>query len=282
MSAQKSNEHTGDPNVATFLTWFLPGAGHLYLGRPQAAALAFVVVQGLFAAGIYLSGGMTFEFLDPELRGPFATVLTPEAANLGGLLYQMKVYGFGPGTPRPWPDTVLLGAWLTALSGLANVLVMVSANVSARRARGESGRGPSPALHVGLAWAVPGLGHLAQGRHLRGLIVFVLLVGLLVWGTWLSDGANLSRERHFYYWSGQFLAGLPALALELGTGRPPVTSDIELGDVGLLFGCLAGLLNVLALLDVHGWSEAAHLGQPLPGSEPATGEEEESVEGATG
>lgn len=250
----------GDPNVAILLTWFLPGAGHLYVGRATTAILAFLVIEGLYAAGWLLSDGRVFEFLDPELRGPLATLLTPEVGNLGAMIAQMRSVGFGTGPPTPLPDGVHLGSWLTGFSGMLNVVVMAHAHLEARgwskaNSLEHRGSGPNPALLVGAAWLVPGLGHFLQGRRLRGAIVFVLLVGFFAWGTWLSEGANLSRERHFYYWSGQLLLGAPAFLTEILSGRPPVTGEQPHGDVGLLFACLAGLLNVLALLDVFGVAE---------------------------
>lgn len=259
--------------MATVLTWLLPGAGHLYLGRVPIAVAAFVLVQGLYALGLFLSDGMTFEFLDPELRGPFATALTPEAGNLGGLIYQLRVYGFGPESPRVQPDTIMLGTWLTALSGMLNVLLMVHANCTARGTQATRATGL-----VAAAWLVPGGGHWLQGRRLRALIVFVLLGGLLAAGTLLAEGSNLSRERHFYYWSGQFLAGAPAAILEFVSGRPRITGEIPNADVGLLYGCLAGLLNVLAMLDVFGFAE----GVPGAEDEPAQAPASVQPEGAEG
>ena len=98
---------------------------------------------------------------------------------------------------------------------------------------------------------MPGLGHVLQGRRVRGVLVFVALVGLLGLGTWLAHGSNLDRERHFYYWSGQFLAGAPVMILEALHGHTQVTGEIDYADAGLVFGCLAGLLNILCLLDVQ-------------------------------
>lgn len=269
MSDRRPGEQRGVPVVAVLLTWFLPGAGHLYLGRTVLALGAFLVVEGLFLGGLLLSHGRTFEFLDPELRGPFATLLTPEAGNLGGILWQLNHYGFGGREPSPWPPTMMLGTLLTALSGFANVCLMAHAHLEARLPRsGPAGSGPSPAFLVGLTWVAPGLGHLAQGRRARAAIVFLLLVGFFAWGTWLCGGANLSRERHFYYWSGQFLAGLPVLVTEWVSGRPPVTGEQPHGDVGLLFGCMAGLLNILAMLDVYGVGERRLLGDSDASEEP--------------
>jgi len=246
---------SGDPTVATLLTWFLPGAGHLYLGRTGFALLAFVVVEGLFLLGIKLSDGMGFEFLQEELRGALAPALAPEAGNLGGLLYQIRAFGFGPGFPRPFPEFVALGSALTALSGVLNVCLMCHAHFEARLPRKVGAGRRSPALAVLLTWLVPGLGHWFQGRRLRGVMVFTLLVGMIVLGTLLAETSNLSRERHYYYWGGQFMAGLPAIIAELLWGSRPVTSHIAYAEAGLVFGTVAGLLNIMAMLDVYGWAE---------------------------
>ena len=264
MAAPSSPDRRGDPTVAVLLTWFLPGAGHLYLGRLGAGLAAFLLVEGLYALGWWLSEGRIFEFLDPELQGPLATILTPEAGNLAAMVAQLKYVGFGAAPPSPYAAHVLLGGWLTAASGLVNICLMVQVHLSARTPADAPRAGFSPALAVGATWLVPGLGHLLQGRRLRAAIVFLLLVGLFAWGTMLAEGSNLSRERHFYYWSGQFLLGGPAVAAEFLSGRPPVTGELPRADVGLLFGCLAGLLNILAMLDVHRVAAARWLGEPEP------------------
>jgi hypothetical protein len=261
---------SGDPNVAAFLTWFIPGAGHVYLGRLTGGLLGFAAVQGLYILGLMLSGGMGFEYLQPELRGPLAPVLGPEAGNLGGFLWQMRQYGYGPGFPRPWPEWISLGTSLTAISGIANVCLMVRAHTLARLPRGASSPLRSaPAFQTLLAWLVPGLGHLAQGRRLRAALVFGALVGLLVLGTLLAEGSNLDRERHYYYWGGQLLAGMPALLLEWIHGHGRVAGEIPLAEAGLVFGCLAGLLNVLAMIDVYGGAEREHFGSPDAHEAPA-------------
>lgn len=261
--SQSSSATAGEPSVAVLLTWFLPGAGHLYLGRPAFALVAFAVVDGLYFLGLRLSDWMGFEFLAKELQGPFAAALSPEAGNLGAFLMQMKVHGFGFGQPQPWPEFMRLGVVLTALAGVLNACLMVQAQLDARRARSAAAKPidwkRSPALSCFLAWLVPGLGHVHQGRRARGAMVFLLLVGMLVLGTVLAEGSNLSRERHFYYWGGQFMAGLPALLLELAHGTRPVTSFIPYAEAGLVMASIAGLLNILAMLDVYAHGEEAYL-----------------------
>jgi hypothetical protein len=253
MSWSPSNvqEPRGDPTFASWLGWLVPGAGHLYVGSPIVAVVAFLSVFGLMLLGINLSEGMAFQFLDADLRSPFAGALTPEVGNVAGLVYYMKVHGFGGLVPRRWPEHIHLGSWLMASSGMLNVVFAVHASALARMPRGSVARGLAPAAHLLAGWLVPGLGHVLQGRRARGVIVFATLVGLLLVGTWLAQGSNLDRERHFYYWSGQFLAGAPVMILEALHGHALVTGDIEYADAGLVFGCLAGLLNILCLLDLQ-------------------------------
>jgi hypothetical protein len=47
------------------------------------------------------------------------------------------------------------------------------------------------------------------------------------------------------------MAGAPVMLLEALHGHARVTHDIAYADAGLVFGCLAGLLNILCLLDVQ-------------------------------
>lgn len=273
-------ERPPDANWAALLTWLVPGAGHLYLGRLVPAVVAFVLIEGLYYLGLQLSNGMTFEFLDPELRWNLAPVLSPEVGNLGGFAYQLRSYGFGPGIPRAWPDWIRVGGYLSALSGILNVCLMVQAHVEARASRALLAKSTAPGLLIGLAWLVPGLGHWIQGRRRRAVIVFACLVGLFVLGTVLAEASNLSRERHFYYWSGQFLVGTPVAVAEALFGNLRVAHDIPFVDAGLVFGCVAGLLNILAMIDVFGYAEARIFGWPKKASSASRPEGGEQRQGA--
>lgn len=276
--SSRPSETSGEPTVAALLSWIVPGAGHLYLGRQVPAIVGFVVVAGLYFLGLSLSGGMGFEFLHEELRGALAPALSPELGFLGGLVFQMKSYGFGPGYPRAFPDFVYLGTALTAAAGVLNLCLTAQAHHDARRARGTGYSLQSPGVVAALAWFVPGLGHLVQGRRLRAALVFLAIVGLVVLGSQLADGANLSRERHFYYWGGQFLAGLPALLLEFTSGHPRITGDIPYAEGGLVIAAIGGLLNILAMLDVYAVAEV-RAGVVAPRSKSAAPEvEKKSVE----
>ena len=259
MSVQRASTPGPSPDFAAILTWFVPGAGHVYLGKALFGLAAFAAVQALYLIGIRLSEGRLFEFLEPDLQSSVAGGLSPEVGNLGALVWHMKAYGFGPGMPRPWPAHIHLGSWLTAASGMLNACLMLHVHILARRRGGAGDASLRPAVQVLASWLVPGLGHALQRRFARAAVVFVLLVGLFALGTALAEGSNLDRERHFYYWGGQFLLGVPAMIAEGLHGHARVTRDIPYVDAGLVMACLAGLLNVLALLDVFGQAEARAL-----------------------
>jgi hypothetical protein len=259
----------GDPNLALALTWLIPGAGHVYLGRPLFGLIAFLLIDALYLIGIRLSDGMAFEFLQPDLRSPIAPILTPEVANLSAVIWHMRTYGFGEHFPRPWPAHIDLGTWLTAASGLANACLACQAAFLAKLPRGARAPRIAPGLLVLAGAILPGLGHWLQGRRLRGAIVFVFVAGFVALGTLLAEGANLDRERHFYYWSGQFLAGLPAWLLEIAHGHALVRGELRYHDAGIAFGTVGGLLNLLSWLDVYGAAERRALEPEEP--QPAGG-----------
>ena len=275
MAAHQRETTGGVPAVAVLLTWFVPGAGHLYLGLPVVAAVAFVVVEGLYLLGLTLSQGMFLEYLPEELRSAFAGALSPEFGNLGGLLYHMREYGYGPGFMRAWPPHMDLGTTLTSFSGILNCILMSHAHLAARAPQAGrvfvAGSSPTRTLAAPFAalatWAVPGLGQFLQGRRLRGAAMFAALASLFVVGTLLAQGSNLDRERHFYYWGGQFLIGLPSIVAEFIHGHPRVQSEIPYAEAGVVLGCVAGMLNILCMLDAYGFSEDLQLGRnPRPES----------------
>jgi hypothetical protein len=147
-----------------------------------------------------------------------------------------------------------------------------------------------------LAWLVPGLGHLYQGRTAKGVLYAVCILGLYITGLVLSEGKIVywtwinplhDAENFRLSYLMQFCVGLPSLpALVQATLK---TFDIQpilwgfmsepssvvinglharlgkLTEVSLEYTRIAGLLNVLAIYDAaQGPANADDADEPAP------------------
>ncbi len=94
-----------------------------------------------------------------------------------------------------------------------------------------------PALAAFLAWLVPGLGHLYQGRTAKGLLFLVCIMGIFLYGLYLGSGPEVGCGRVVYfswkpqdkrlYYFCQIGVGLPAMpalvqAVRVRNGQPPL------------------------------------------------------------
>lgn len=112
-----------------------------------------------------------------------------------------------------------------------------------------------PAL--GLAWLIPGAGHFMLGRPVRAMLVFasvilMFLLGLMMRGPLFEPQGGDMLTMLIYY--GGYLAhiatGIPyILTKALGYSQPDVAGHVH--DYGAKFLVGAGLLNVLAMVDVY-------------------------------
>lgn len=140
----------------------------------------------------------------------------------------------------------------------------------------------NPAIAALLAWLVPGLGHFYQGRTGKGILYSVCILGLYLMGMVMGQGQIVYwrwvnplnyPEKFCLYYLGQFFVGLPALpALIQGTlhhyGLEPILGgfmaepkqealnalQVHLGklvEIGSIYTCIAGLLNILAIYDAY-------------------------------
>jgi hypothetical protein len=116
----------------------------------------------------------------------------------------------------------------------------------------------SPLLVTGLAWLIPGSGHLLLGRRGRGAIVFMTVLAAFVIGVLLrgpmfhpsGTGDLLSRLIQVGGFVGDLAAGLPYfLSAWLGYGPPDVAGHAP--DYGSKFLVAAGLLNILGMVDAY-------------------------------
>ncbi|MBN1910987.1 MAG: hypothetical protein JW818_14675 [Pirellulales bacterium] len=145
-----------------------------------------------------------------------------------------------------------------------------------------------PVLAAFLAWLLPGLGHLYQGRTAKAILFFVCIMGTYVYGLYLSSGPDVGPARAVYfqwktedrrlYYLCQIGIGAPALPAlvqwaRADNGRAPygrfmappdpdnsgIPGAVTLSDLHLRLGryfelatvytAIAGLLNFLVIFD---------------------------------
>lgn len=71
---------------AFFAAWFVPGAGHLILGRPVKALALFLILSTLYVTGLWLSGWKYVSFDDNPFYyvGQFGSGVTTLLAQFFG------------------------------------------------------------------------------------------------------------------------------------------------------------------------------------------------------
>lgn len=105
--------------VVGLLGWFVPGAGHIMLGKKRHAAVIFVTIALTFGVGLYIG---SIGVINPIGAKPWyvAQVMnTPAVAALG----QMTRTGDYPVYGRPGE----IGQIYTSIAGLLNLLCIVNA-----------------------------------------------------------------------------------------------------------------------------------------------------------
>lgn len=131
-----------------------------------------------------------------------------------------------------------------------------------QRSTSPTGWQLGPAL---AAWVLPGLGHVLVGQRKRGLILGATIMTLWLAGLLVGGVSVLDREQHPIWFLGQQLAS-PSVMVNLALQHqvkpryphPPMPHEPHAyepsigraNEQGVLFTALAGLLNLLAILDV--------------------------------
>jgi hypothetical protein len=107
-----------------------------------------------------------------------------------------------------------------------------------------------PWLAALLAWMIPGLGHLYQGRTGKGLLFFICVLGTFVFGMWIGDGkvvyASTANEEP-WRWPDSFDRDT-IQPNELARWTIEQHPRYELGTV---YTVIAGLLNILVICDAY-------------------------------
>jgi hypothetical protein len=126
----------------------------------------------------------------------------------------------------------------------------------------------NPAL-IGLAaWALPGLGHWLLGQRSRAIVLFVTIM-LTYWTGVAIGGVRYTVElpTNVLWFAGELGAGPQVVALYLATMHqelPPVPWPDS--DIAIIYAGIAGLLNMLVILDAIGRASGIVPVPELPGT----------------
>lgn len=101
-----------------------------------------------------------------------------------------------------------------------------------------------------LGWLIPGAGHVLYGRRAKAAYFAFLLSLTFFVGLWLGDGACVNGTKFGIYLIAQIWIGAPTLLTLQATRFDRITHDIPFLDAGLLFTAIAGLLNLVVLVDL--------------------------------
>lgn len=97
-----------------------------------------------------------------------------------------------------------------------------------------------PVLAAFLAWLVPGLGHLYQGRTGKAILFFVCIFGTFAYGCYLGGNSEIGWARVVYFQWDEEDKRLPFLC-QMGMGLPTLPAVVQAYRAshgrGPLWGC---------------------------------------------
>lgn len=117
-------ERTQTPSTIYLIcaaAWFIPGAGHLWLGRRQKGVVFLVALAAMFACGLWLDGRL-FPF---DFSQPFVALSALADIGLGFPYVLTKLAGGGTG--QPTAVTYEYGNTFIIVAGIMNMLVVLDA-----------------------------------------------------------------------------------------------------------------------------------------------------------
>jgi hypothetical protein len=101
-----------------------------------------------------------------------------------------------------------------------------------------------------ISWLVPGSGYWLLGQRNRGVIIFITILGTFLLGMLLGGAEMVDPKRSMLWFVAQILTGAPGLLAAL-IQNPNIDAGYGKGiDFGQVYSGVAGLLNLICVLDV--------------------------------
>lgn len=135
----------------------------------------------------------------------------------------------------------------------------------ARRSQASYLDRPNPAL-IGLAaWALPGLGHWLLGQRIRAVILLVTIM-VTYWLGVAIGGVRytIDPSGNTLWFIAQLGVGPQVVALWIATTARTLVPAIPWpdSDIAIIYAGVAGLLNMLVILDALGRATGNEPGEP--------------------
>ena len=117
-------------------------------------------------------------------------------------------------------------------------------------------------LEAVATWLLPGLGHILIGQRCRGFILMFAISGLWLAGLLIGGVSCIDHREHTAWFAGQSLVAatlpvdlwhqsLSGRTVPIPDANPPYQPSLgRSNEQGILYTALAGLLNLLAMIDV--------------------------------
>jgi len=100
-----------------------------------------------------------------------------------------------------------------------------------------------------LAWLVPGMGHIFLGYRSRGVVICAAIIITFLLGLLLGSVEMVDPQNSRAWFCAQIFCGIPTIVTAL-IQNPNVMMGYGKGvDLGQVYTGLAGLLNLLCVLD---------------------------------
>jgi hypothetical protein len=108
-----------------------------------------------------------------------------------------------------------------------------------------------PLVLIG-GWFVPGLAHWYYGHRYKAALFLAIISVCLLSGLVISDFRAVRYADNPFYYIGQFGSGIGLLSNTfLISEMPRGLIPLPYFEIGLLFTCVGGLLNLIILLNLY-------------------------------